>query len=605
MHAATPVQHEHATTSSSDGSFFSNLLESYTPRRACMNFEPEVIWLHVVSDTLIATAYFSIPLALIYFVRRRADLAFSWMFVMFATFILACGTTHVFGVWAIWQPLYKIDGLVKLATALVSIATAVQLWRLVPAALALPSPAQLREMNRKLESEIAERKRAQEVQLALQGELEERVAARTEELEARNRSLRNEIDARHEAERQRNELLASTRAARDEAERANRLKDDFLATLSHELRTPLNAIQGWAGLLRSGRIAPSEVDRGLEVIERNTAMQTQLIEDLLDMSRILSGKMRLDVQLVDLTQVVRAAVASIAPAAEAKGLRITAVLEPRVERIRGDPSRLQQVVWNLLSNAVKFTPKGGQVQVSLERVDSNLQIQVSDTGCGLDPAFMPRLFERFAQAETGHRRAGHGLGLGLSIVRNLVDLHGGTVSATSAGVGRGSTFVVSLPILSHPAAHAPLDPASIEPRSTANIDLSGLAVLVVEDDPDARLVIQRILEVCGADVVTASSVDEAWARWNERRPDIVVSDIGMSDQDGYALARALRRLPASEGGHVPAVALTALASSEDRRRVLQAGFQMHVVKPVDPDELVAVVASHMGRLRDDSRGDRG
>jgi signal transduction histidine kinase/CheY-like chemotaxis protein len=560
-----------------------------------MNNETDVVLLHVVSDALIALSYFSIPVALIYFVRRRPDLQFGWLFVMFAAFILACGTTHVFGVWAIWQPLYKVDGLVKLGTGLVSMATAVHLWKLMPAAVALPSPAQLARANDELGREVAERRKAQAAQEVLRGELEERVHSRTAELAARNETLHAEIAARQEAERQRNALLASTQAARDEAERANRSKDEFLAILSHELRTPLYAIQGWAQLLRRGSLGAQDVERGLEVIERNARVQTRLIEDLLDMSRIVSGKLRLDLQPLDPTQLVASAVASIRPAADAKAVRLLTELEPHAGPIRGDPSRLQQVVWNLLSNAVKFTPAGGLVQVTLARDEGEVELSVRDNGCGIGPEFMAHLFERFTQADSRTTRASGGLGLGLSIARHLVELHGGTISARSDGEGRGATFVVRLPVAPQAApepARAPGAPEAPPQRP----DLSGIAALVVDDEPDAREMIARILQLCGASVATAASAEEAWRAFRERTPSVVVSDVAMPGEDGYSLVRRLRQLPAAEGGAVPAVALTALAGPEDRRRALQAGFQIHVAKPVDPEELAVVVASLTGRF---------
>jgi signal transduction histidine kinase/ActR/RegA family two-component response regulator len=586
--------HDHPLPADS-GSFFENLFKVYVPRQQCMYNEASVIWIHVVSDVLIAMAYFSIPIALVYFIRRRRDFTFGWIFAMFAAFILLCGTTHVFGAWAIWQPLYKIEGLVKLTTGLVSIATAIYLWKLMPVALALPSPEQLRAANTKLEGEIVERRKAEASQALLQAELEERVSARTRELAERNESLHRENAARVEAERERNALLASERSARRDAERANRTKDEFLATLSHELRTPLNAIQGWAQLLRRGDVERKEFEQGLEVIERNARIQTGLIEDLLDMSRILSGKLRLDVAAVDLPQVIQAAIDSIAPAAAAKEIRVQTVLDPRAGPVSGDAGRLQQVVWNLLSNAVKFTPKGGVVQVTLERVRSQVEVRISDTGIGIAPEFMPQLFERFSQGDPTTTRSGGGLGLGLSIVRHLVELHGGAVSAHSDGRAKGSTFVVSLPLLTHAEVSRPVDPAiAAGPRAPAG--LSGVRVLVVDDEPDARHVIRRILEVCGAEVDVAESAEQGLLRIAERRPNVIVSDLAMPVVDGYAFLRRVRELPVENGGRIPAVALTALASSDDRRRALVAGFQMHIVKPVDPDELVAVVASVLGRF---------
>ncbi|MBY0395542.1 MAG: HAMP domain-containing histidine kinase, partial [Thermoleophilia bacterium] len=349
------------------GGFFSRLFEVFTPRRQCMNFENDVVWLHAVSDTLIAAAYFSIPLALLYFVRRRKDLAFNWMFLLFAAFILACGTTHVFGVVAIWKPYYRLDGLVKLFTGAVSVATAVLLWPLVNKALLLPSPEQLRIANAGLQAQVAERLKAEAEARRMSEELDRRVQQRTAEL--------------HAVSEERADLLVRERAARAEAERASRLKDDFVATLSHELRTPLSAIMGWAHLLRANPGRP-DAAYGVEVIERNTRAQARMIDDLLDMSRIVSGKMRIDAAPVDAAQVIRAAVETVKPAADARGVRITARLAD-TGRIMGDAARLQQVVWNLLTNAVKYTPRGGDVTVSLEQEDRHLVLTVADNGQGI------------------------------------------------------------------------------------------------------------------------------------------------------------------------------------------------------------------------------
>lgn len=403
------------------------------------------------------------------------------------------------------------------------------------------------------------------------------------------------------AEIERNQLLESERKARIEAERASRMKDDFLATLSHELRTPLNAIMGYAHLLRDGTIGPSELPDALEVIERNARSQTQIIEDLLDMSRIVSGKIRLDVQSLDLSAVVTAAIDTVKPAAEAKGIRLTSLLDPHVGPVKGDPSRLQQVIWNLLTNAVKFTPKGGKVQVALERVNSHVEIVVSDTGEGIKPEFLPHVFDRFRQADPSTTRRHGGLGIGLSIVKQLVELHGGSVRVKSPGLGEGSTFVVSLPLsVTHgDALEAVREHPKAQPRSIEiidQIDLSGVKVLVVDDEPDARQLLSRILQACHADVSTAMSVPEAIEAVQRDRPHVLISDLGMPDQDGYELIRAIRALPAECGRNLPALALSAFARSEDRRRAVLAGFQTHVAKPVEPAELVAVVASLSGRL---------
>ncbi|WP_434384743.1 ATP-binding response regulator [Melittangium boletus] len=398
-------------------------------------------------------------------------------------------------------------------------------------------------------------------------------------------------------EHERERLLASEKASRQEAEEANRLKDEFLATVSHELRTPLTAMLGWVQVLRNGNLPPEKHARALETIERNARAQGQLIEDLLDVSRIMSGKLKLDVEPVEVSAVVEQALESVRPAADAKGLRIQTALDS-TGNVMGDAHRLQQVVWNLLSNAVKFTPKGGRVQVFVERRDSSVEITVADTGPGISQEFLPHLFERFRQAEgTLTRRAG-GLGLGLSIVKQLVEMHGGLVSAFSEGVGKGTTVTVRLP-LSVALRREVAVPASLrDPHQGIQCppELSGLRVLILDDEQDTRELLRTLLEGCNARVITTASVDECLARLREERPDVLVSDIGMPGEDGYSLIARVRALPPSEGGRTPAVALTAYARVEDRTRVLLAGFHSHVPKPVEPVELLAVLASLSGRF---------
>jgi PAS domain S-box-containing protein len=403
-------------------------------------------------------------------------------------------------------------------------------------------------------------------------------------------------------------LLDSERAARAEAERAGRTKDEFLATLSHELRTPLNAILGWSQILRGGgggEVSAADLGEGLGAIERNARAQTQIIEDLLDMSRIVSGKVRLDVRRLDLAAVVRAGIDTVRPAADAKGVRVQAVLDPVAGPVSGDPNRLHQVFWNLLTNAVKFTPRGGRVQVLLERVNSHVEVSVIDTGEGIAAEFLPHVFDRFRQADASTTRRHGGLGLGLSIVKQLVELHGGRARVKSAGVGLGTTFVVDLPLVvvhpepepaadeakrEHPAAGVPADL-----HGAACLRLPGVRVLVVDDEPDARAVVRRLLEDCGAVVRTAASAAEAFELFQSDPPDVLVSDIGMPGEDGYSLVRRVRAMGKDRGGGTPSLALTAYARPEDRMRAVRAGFHMHVAKPVEPAELITMVASLAGR----------
>jgi PAS domain S-box-containing protein len=400
---------------------------------------------------------------------------------------------------------------------------------------------------------------------------------------------------------ERAQLLESERSARSVAEHASAMKDDFLATLSHELRTPLGAILGWSQVLRLRTTNREQLESGLQTIERNARMQAQLIEDLLDMSRITSGKVRLDIQPVAPVSFIEAAVETVRPAAQAKNVRLETLLDPNAGPVSGDPNRLQQVVWNLLSNAIKFTPKDGKVKVGLQSVNSQVEITVTDSGIGIPPEFLPHVFERFRQADSSTTRKFGGLGLGLSIVRSLVELHGGTVGVRSGGEGQGSTFVVHLPLT---AIHTPTYDAARQhprvPRATtefARTDLSGVKVLIVDDEADARGLIQRLLLECDAEVTTAASASEALALMEREQPDVLVSDIGMPEVDGYELLRRVRALAHDRGRKIPAIALTAFARSEDRTKALRAGFQVHVSKPVEPSELVATVASVAGRTQ--------
>ena len=394
-------------------------------------------------------------------------------------------------------------------------------------------------------------------------------------------------------------LFRQAERAREQAEAANRSKDEFLATVSHELRTPLNAILGWAQLLQSDGVSPERQTRGLETIVRNARLQSQLIDDLLDVSRIISGKMRLDVRPADLVPVIDAALEAVRPAAEAKQIALRRVLDPLAGPVVGDPARLQQVVWNLLANAVKFTQKGGAAEVRLERVNSHVEIIVADNGAGISPGFLPHVFDRFRQLDGSTTRQHGGLGLGLAIVRHLVELHGGTVRVKSPGEGRGSTFVVTLPVS---VAHmTPAEGVRIHPRAESGekdpcatdpeLNLQGIRVLVVDDDADARETLREILEHCNGEVLTAGSAEEAIEFLPRWRPDVLLSDVGMPGEDGYTLIRRVRELPPEDGGRTPAAALTAFARGEDRRRALRSGFQMHISKPVEVRELAAVVAS--------------
>lgn len=716
--------HHHAADAGDRG-FWADFFKIYTPRQACMFYESAVIWLHAVSDAVIAVAYYSIPLALIRLVRRRRDLAFGWVFWLFAAFILACGTTHLIGVVDLWAPMYRLDGVVKAATAVVSIVTAVVLWPLIPRAVALPSPSQLEATvrqrtgelaaaNERLRREIAARAEAERSQVRLAAIVQscddaiigetldstitswnpaaERMFGYSAD-EAIGQSIRiiqppdrqheetliidrlrrgepvehfetvrcdrngrtfdvsvtaspifdpatgalvgiskiaRDITDRKRAEQERERLLQREQAARAQAEHAGRLKDEFLATLSHELRTPLTAILGWAQILDRSlhdgdRPAPGDapgaaggraearsarLHEGLAVIHRNARAQARLVDDLLDMNRIVSGKLRLELRAVRLDDVVEAAILSIAPAAAARRVRIERLSPPgRSPVIWGDATRLQQVAWNLLTNAVKFSPEGGCVRVVVDAAPTGegvgpggaARLVVSDEGVGIDPAFLPRVFDRFSQSDASTTRRYGGLGLGLAIVKHLVELHGRQITLHSDGLGKGATATVLIPARSpgdRPSALAAPNPAAPRDAATPAVGdlavLHDLPVLVIDDDPDARGLIQRLLSDRGARPILAGSADEGLGLIDTERPAVVVCDIGMPGADGYAFARALRARPPEAGGRTPAVALTAFATPDDRHRALEAGFTFHLPKPIDAYELLTTIATAAG-----------
>ncbi|MBF2009477.1 MAG: PAS domain S-box protein [Chlorogloeopsis fritschii C42_A2020_084] len=444
--------------------------------------------------------------------------------------------------------------------------------------------------------------------------------------------IMQDLTERKQAEEEREQLLLREQAARAEAEAANRSKDDFLAIVSHELRTPMTAILGWVGMLQTGRLDEAKAKDALETIERNANLQMQLIEDLLDISRIVQGNLSLNFGRVDLVEAIAQALEVVQPVADAKSIQIESALDTSVEPIWGDSDRLQQVVLNLLSNAIKFTPDGGRVEVRLSKglgtrdwglgreaeeqeCESrssfspcplpNAQIQVSDTGKGISPDFLPYVFERFRQADSTSTRSSKGLGLGLAIARHLVELHGGTISAQSQGIGQGATFTVKLPLTVVPSSEDAqtnntdqIQPPTIA-EDVAPLDnppkLDGLRLLIVDDEADTRKWISTVLQECGAEVIAVGSTGEALASLEQFIPDVLVSDISMPDEDGYTLIRKIRGLEPEMGGRIPAVALTGYARVEDYRQAIEAGFQLHVAKPVRAVELVAVVAS-LGRM---------
>jgi len=414
----------------------------------------------------------------------------------------------------------------------------------------------------------------------------------------RDLSERKRAESLEEYGSLRDQMLEAERAARIEAQRAARMKDEFLATLSHELRTPLNAILGWTQILMMPQRKPGEEElrRALVIIERNAKSQVQLIDDLLDLSRILAGQVRLDVQRVALVDVIRNAIESAQPAADAKGVRLENILDARRCIVSGDAGRLQQIIWNLLTNAIKFTPKGGRVQVLLELVNSHIEVTVSDTGIGIPPEFLPHLFGRFTQRDSTPGRSYGGLGLGLAISKQLVELHGGSISAKSPGEGRGATFVIRLPLALAEATddRAEPDGAYAQELPTHVPDLQGAQILVVDDEADARDLIRIVLQNQRATVTTAASAEEALAILQTKTPDLLISDIGMPRVDGHQMIRTIRAKEA-KGRRLPALALTAFARPDDRKRALLAGYQAHLSKPFDVGEFVLVVGGLLDR----------
>jgi signal transduction histidine kinase/ActR/RegA family two-component response regulator len=419
----------------------------------------------------------------------------------------------------------------------------------------------------------------------------------------------DDVTERAEYEDQLVRLLARERNARKEAETANRTKDEFLATVSHELRTPLNAISGWVQILRKKEFDPAFIANGLEIIERNVKIQVKIIEDILDVSRIVTGKLSLNVTTVDLGPIIEAALESVRLAADAKGIKISRTLDARAGSVSGDPGRLQQVIWNLVSNAIKFTPKGGAIDVRLSRVDSQAEIRVSDNGKGISPEFLPYVFERFRQADSTSARQHSGLGLGLAIVRHLVEMHGGTVHASSEGEGKGATFIVRIPftavrVMKESSRQAEQRKGNAEGSQVIERDgspaddaaqLSGLRLLIVDDEPDAREMLQVMLGQYGIQVKTSASVQEALELLERWKPDVLISDVGMPNEDGYALILRVRALGHDRGGNIPAIALTGYSRLEDRSQLLAAGYQMHLSKPVELARLVNAIMSLSGR----------
>lgn len=559
---------------------------SFVPHGHCYLWQTNLVSLHVVSDALIALAYYSIPITLFYLVRKRHDLPFEWVFLLFAAFIVSCGTTHILDIWTLWYPTYWVSGLVKAFTALISVIAAVQLFPLMPKVLALPSPAQLENANLALHAQVTERLRIEKELKRYQTQLESLVAERTQALTDANHTLQEEIIERRQIEEERNRLLTREQAARAEAEQANRIKDEFLAVLSHELRTPMGPILGWSKLLLGGKLDPMKSRIALTTIERNAKLQVQLIADLLDVSKILSGKLSLNVTAVDLNTVITAALETVQLAADAKTLQVQTLLPTTASIVRGDVVRLQQVVWNLLSNAIKFMPIGGQIEVSLAHVDTQAQIRVKDTGKGISVSFLPYVFDHFRQEDGTTTRHFGGLGLGLAISRQIVELHGGRIWVESLGENQGATFTVELPLLRTPNLIENVADTAL--ASLDDLPLTNLRVLVVDDEPDSREIVAFVLEQAGAEVIAVGAAIAALQTLQSMHFDILISDIGMPEMDGYAFIQQVRQLQVGED--ILAIALTAYAGEVDQQQAILAGFQTHIPKPVEPEDLVSTVA---------------
>ena len=414
------------------------------------------------------------------------------------------------------------------------------------------------------------------------------------ETESHAAELRSEMAVRKQAEEERAQLLVREQAARAEAELANRTKDEFLATLSHELRTPLSAILGWSHILKNNKLGKADLARGLETIERNARVQSQLIDDLLDVSRIISGKIRIEPRAVDLAVVIEAAIDSVRPTFEAKEIQFETDVEARDCKVLGDANRLQQIFWNLFSNAVKFTPERGKVRVQVREQDFGVKVSVIDTGVGITPEFLPYIFDRFSQADGSTTRVHGGLGLGLAIVRHLVELHHGSVEVESEGEDRGTTFTVTLPIAAttRAADNEFLLAENVLPASAKIFD--GVRILVVDDEADSRDLISTLLTRCGGEVRCSESAAEAIRAFAEWSPDLLLSDIGMPNEDGYSLIKKVRKLRSKRAKQIPAIALTAYATDEDRSLALAAGFQVHLAKPVEPKSLLTSIAAALG-----------
>lgn len=543
---------------------------SLLPHGYCFTWNPALLWTHVASDSLIGLAYVSIPVTLVHLVRRRSDLPFNWIVLLFALFIVGCGTTHWIEVWTVWNPDYWLAANVKVLTAIASVLTAGALVVLMPRILAIPSVAELNAAKRALEAEVGHRRRAEALLLEERAELERRVLERTEQL-----SL----------------ATAEAHSARAAAEEASKLKDRFLAKVSHELRTPLQSTLSWAHLLKQAGADPEKAARTADRIIHNVHTQARLIDDLLDISRMLSGKLGLQMKQVDAADVIRRAADVVSSASSSRGIAVELPSDNERLLMRTDPVRLEQVVWNLINNAVQASPDGGRVRVAYAATEAGLRVEVTDWGRGIDAADLPLVFEPFRQspnANNSHR----GLGLGLAITRGIVDLFGGELQAHSDGPGRGATFSFCLPIST---GDSPLDDAAPAAISQADRErLRGLRVLYVEDEADIAESGRLALVSLGVDVELCLDFEAAAARVPRGGFDLLLCDLDLGrGRSGLDLLALLRAAPVSAA--IPAVALSAYGSVEDRRASRQAGFAEHIVKPADA---MTIARTLVGALSD-------
>ena len=501
------------------------------PHGYCLRWNFWLLLTHVGADVIIALSYFSIPAALMVFVQKRKDnITFGFLFWLFSLFIFSCGVTHIFEIYVLWHPVYWAEGWAKVVTAIASFTTAIWLWKTIPVALRIPT---------------------------------------AQDLMAANEELRRAMEER------------------EEVQRSSRQKDNFMATLSHELRTPLNAILGWTQLLQSNRMPPDKIAEAVEIIRRNAQAQAQLIDDLLDLSRIASGKMRLETNSVTLVNAIEMAITALKPTAEAKRITLSKEYPQEDIAVAGDAQRIQQIILNLLNNALKFTPEEGQVTISLTclQTEKAAEIRISDTGKGIAPGFLPHIFDRFRQADDSFSRMEGGLGIGLALVKELTILHGGSVRAESAGEGCGSTFIVTLPVDSQ--AEAPL--TKNEKQGAPLTSFSGYVFLIIDDDPDSRLLLAELFKSSGATVILVGSAIEAMEYITDMSPDIILCDIAMPEHDGIWLIRQVRSLSDGDKKNIPAIAVTALAHENERALILEMGFDVHLPKPINTEDVLLTV----------------